>query len=116
MSLQSQIYNKLNSKTTLDEFQEYFKQIFKIRGFQNDMVNDKMLMLMEEVGELAKALRKKEQRIAIDYDRFNEYESVESELADVFIVLLSICILEDINLVDAVLKKEEVNINRNWKI
>ena len=60
--------------------------------------------------------RKSEKRIAIDYERIKEYESVESELADVFIVLLSVCINENVNLMEAVLKKEEVNINRLWKI
>ena len=116
MDLQKEMFEKLTQNSSLIDLQDYFASVFSIRGFNNEKTSDKMLMLIEEVGELAKALRKSEKRIAIDYERIKEYESVESELADVFIVLLSVCINENVNLMEAVLKKEEVNINRLWKI
>ena len=99
-------------KEAQKEVDSWIKQ-YGVRYF-SELTN--MAILTEEVGELAKALRKSEKRIAIDYERIKEYESVESELADVFIVLLSVCINENVNLMEAVLKKEEVNINRLWKI
>ena len=44
------------------------------------------------------------------------YSSIESEIADVFIVLLSICDILNINLFKAFLDKEEENIKRVWAV
>lgn len=111
---QKELFNALTQETGIKELQDYFEKIFELRGFKKEQSTDKIVMLMEEVGELAKAIRKEKSKLAIDYNRISEYESVEGEVADVFIVLLSICINEHINLMEAVLKKEETNINRKW--
>lgn len=50
-----------------------------------------MLLLLEKVGELAKAIRKNTTNISIDNSKINHYDTIESEVADVFIVLSSIC-------------------------
>ena len=42
------------------------------------------------------------------------YDSVESEIADVFIILNNICNCLNINLYECVMKKEKININRVW--
>ena len=49
-----------------------------------------MLLLIEEVGELAKSIRKNNSKLSIDYNRIDNFDSVENEIADVFIVLLSV--------------------------
>lgn len=50
-----------------------------------------MLLLTEEVGELAKAIRKDKTSVSIDKLKINNYSTIESEVADIFIVLCSIC-------------------------
>lgn len=115
MNKQKILFEELPKEPTIYELQQYFKKIFQIRGFEDENIIDKVILLMEEVGELAKAIRKEKKVLSVDYNRLNEYESISSELADVFIVLLSMCNAENINLTDAILKKEKLNINREWK-
>ena len=47
-----------------------------------------MLLLLEKVGELAKAIRKNATNMSIDNSKINHYDTIESEVADVFIVLI----------------------------
>lgn len=54
--------------------------------------------------------------MGIDYEQLNHYSEVEGEIADVFIVLLSICNICEIDLFQAVKNKEEVNVERKWTI
>lgn len=74
-----------------------------------------MLLLTEEVGELAKAIRKEKTTIPIDKNKMKNYGTIESEVADVFIVLNTICNELNIDLFSAVKNKEEENIKRNWE-
>ena len=53
---------------------------------------------------------------SVDYERIENYTDIEEEVADVFIVLVSICNRLNINLYDAIIKKEEKNIKRQWKL
>lgn len=116
MKKQSELYELLNEKNTLNEIQNYIKEVIKIRGFSEQKVQDKMLLLLEETGELAKAIRKTIPEASVDYERLENYTDIEEEVADVFIVLVSICNRLNINLYDAIIKKEEKNIKRQWKL
>lgn len=116
MKKQSEWYELLNEKNTLNEIQNYIKEVIKIRGFSEQKVQDKMLLLLEETGELAKAIRKTIPEASVDYERIENYTDIEEEVADVFIVLVSICNRLNINLYDAIIKKEEKNIKRQWKL
>ena len=116
MSKQNELLKLLKKESTIDEIQEYIKQVIKLRGFANQKVQDKMLLLLEETGELAKAIRKTLPETPIDYNKIENYTSIEEEIADVFIVLVSICNKLNINLYEALKNKEEKNIKRNWKI
>ena len=116
MKKQSELYELLNEKNTLNEIQNYIKEVIKIRGFSEQKVQDKMLLLLEETGELAKAIRKTIPEASVDYERIENYTDIEEEVADVFIVLFSICNRLNINLYDAIIKKEEKNIKRQWKL
>lgn len=100
----------------MNEIQNYIKEVIKIRGFSEQKVQDKMLLLLEETGELAKAIRKTIPEASVDYERIENYTDIEEEVADVFIVLVSICNRLNINLYDAIIKKEEKNIKRQWKL
>ena len=112
---QLDLWNKLNEENTLQEVQQYIKDVIKIRGFSNQEIEKTMLLLLEEVGELAKSIRKNATDMRIDNNKANHYDTIESEVADVFIVLCSVCNKLDIDLYKALKDKEQENINRIWK-
>ena len=58
MKKQSTLF--LNSQPTLSDYQKYVEQLENERGFSEQNVIQKCLMLGEEIGELFKAIRKKE--------------------------------------------------------
>lgn len=111
---QAELLQKLTKEAPLGAIQDYLETCLSLRGFGGQGAKEKMLLLLEEVGELAKAIRKEDASSSIDYARIMNYDSVESEVADVFIVLVSLCNLLHINLFDAFLEKEKVNVERNW--
>ena len=73
-----------------------------------------MLLLLEETGELAKAVRKTSTNMSVDVDKIQNYDTIESEVADVFIVLMAVCNKLGINLLSALREKEKKNCERNW--
>jgi len=115
-SIQQELLKKLSDKSSINEIQSYIKEVMQIRGFNKEKSSDKILLLVEEVGELAKAIRKNENNLGIDKTKEYNYSSIESEIADVFIVLLSICDILNIDLLKAFLNKEEENIKRIWSV
>ena len=115
-SIQQELLKKLTDKSSINEIQSYIKEVMQIRGFNKEKSSDKILLLVEEVGELAKAIRKNENNLGIDKTKEYNYSSIESEIADVFIVLLSICDILNIDLLKAFLDKEEENIKRIWSV
>lgn len=114
MNNQLELWNKLNENNTLKEVQQYIKDVIEIRGFTNQEIEKTMLLLLEEVGELAKAIRKNATNMRIDKNKINHYDTIENEVADVFIVLSSVCNKLDIDLYKALKDKEEENIKRIW--
>ena len=114
MNSQLDLWNKLNEKNTLKEVQQYIKDVIEIRGFANQEIEKTMLLLLEEVGELAKSIRKNATNMGIDQNKINHYDTIESEVADVFIVLSSVCNKLNIDLYKALKDKEEENIKRIW--
>ena len=115
-SIQQELLKKLSNESSINEIQSYIKEVMQIRGFNKEKPSDKILLLVEEVGELAKAIRKNESNLGIDKTKEYNYSSIESEIADVFIVLLSICDILNIDLFKAFLDKEEENIKRIWSV
>lgn len=74
-----------------------------------------MLFLTEEMGELAKEVRKL-RKYKIDINKKENRElDLEGEIADIFIYLLSMCRVTNVNLLEAFKNKEERNCNREWK-
>ena len=115
-SIQQELLKKLSNESSINEIQSYIKKVMEVRGFNKEKSSDKILLLVEEVGELAKAIRKNESNLGIDKTKEYNYSSIESEIADVFIVLLSICDILNIDLLKAFLNKEEENIKRIWSV
>ncbi|WP_342607169.1 MazG nucleotide pyrophosphohydrolase domain-containing protein [Vibrio tritonius] len=101
----------LKPNANLADFQKYVAELEVERGFSDQKVNEKCLLLGEEVGELFKAIRKAE-GIAIDPN--SKVGEIGDELADVFIYLCSIANRYDIDLETAFLDKELKNSKRKW--
>lgn len=114
--MEEQIYllNNLNEKTSLAELQEYIKKMIEIRGFSDKSIQEEMLLLLEETGELAKAIRKKLPNGTIDNHKLKNYTEREEEVADIFIVLTNICNILNIDLYKAIIDKEKINVGRKW--
>ncbi len=105
--------SRINVNSNLSEIQQYITQMMKINGFHNTPL-ELFCYFTEEVGELAKEIRKKEKNM--DMDKQREYTScLEHEIADVFIYLLALCNSYHIDWLSAFKEKEMINLNRVWK-
>ena len=111
---QEVVLNRLTEHSTLDEIQEYIDTVVRMRGFADQPIQETMLLLLEETGELAKAIRKTSTRMSVDVDKMQSYDTVESEVADVFFVLTAVCNQLGVNLLEALKDKEKKNCKRNW--
>ena len=112
---QLELWENLKEGNTLGEVQEYIRKVIEIRGFSNQSIEQAMLLLTEEIGELAKAIRKEKTTMSIDNNKIRNYDTIESAVADVFIVLCTICNKLDIDLFSSLKDKEKENIERKWK-
>jgi len=101
----------LKANATLADYQQYVREMTAERGF-NDSVQQKFMLLIEEVGELAKASRK---HAGMGYAADARDQDVAGEAADVFIVFLHLCELLGIELETAFRDKEAKNKQRTWK-
>jgi NTP pyrophosphatase (non-canonical NTP hydrolase) len=82
------------------------------RGFSNRDVVQQCLLLGEEVGELFKAVRK---RNKMRIGTTSIAGTVDEELADILIYLCAIANRLEISLDDALRRKEAFNETRTWK-
>ena len=106
-------FDQINVCSNLKEIQNYITKMMEVNGFDNTPL-ELFCYLTEEVGELAKEIRKREQKMEMDLQK--EYDScLKYEIADVFIYLLAICNSYDIDLYEAFKEKEKINLNRVWK-
>lgn len=112
---QLKLWEDLKENKTLVQVQEYINNVVKIRGFSDQSIEQSMLLLTEEIGELAKAVRKEKTTMSIDNNKIKNYDTIESEVADVFFVLCTVCNKLNIDLFSALKEKEKENIERQWK-
>ena len=85
----------------------------EVNGFNNTPL-ELLCYLTEEVGELAKEVRKNESNMEMDINK--KYSSnIKDELADVFIYVLTIADKYNIDLLDALKRKETINLERTWE-
>lgn len=107
--------NELNlgDKPSLRDYQEYVAKMVEQRGFDHRNVVAQFLKFTEEVGELAKVIRKSEK---MGIDKNSHVGDVSEELADIFIYLIHFCNYYNIDLEKAFRDKEEVNKKRSWKV
>lgn len=97
---------------TLADLQRYISATNEYRG-HNVLLQTCLLLLCEEVGELAKAVRK---TAGVRTDTAKaDGEHADEEAADVLWMLCSICNALDIDLEQAFRAKEEKNKQRTWR-
>jgi len=96
----------------LQKLQTYVRKTGIERGFSSETSQDSFMLLVEELGEVAKAMRPLHGVKVADDSTLSE---LSEELADVQLLLLSLANKLDINLWDAVVQKEKKNRTRTWK-
>jgi NTP pyrophosphatase (non-canonical NTP hydrolase) len=106
-------HEALGRFSTVEMLQQYVAKAVVRRGFAKETPKDILLLLVEEVGELAKAIRKlsglKTDTLAKTHDA-----GLSEELADVFIYLLDLANSYKIDLLSAMRDKEAFNERRSW--
>jgi len=100
------------STATLSNLQKYVSELENERGFIDQTVIQKCLLMGEEVGELFKAVRKTE-KISIDSN--SNIHNVGEELADILIYVCAIANRYNIDMEEAFRAKEEINKKRVWE-
>lgn len=101
----------LRDEPTLQDIQNYVRDLKKERGFKNT-VQEECLLLGEEIGELFKAIRKFN---GMRVDAKSKVGVIDEELADILIYVCAIANQLDIDLETAFRAKEEINKQRSWK-
>ena len=108
----SKLYLKANP--TLADIQQYVIQLEKERGFTNHGVVDQMLLLVEEIGELCKVVRKSHTNMGLDTSKKYDLNPA-GEVADIIVMLCAVANRLDIDMEQALRDKEEQNKTRVWK-
>ena len=109
------LWDNLKETNTLREVQNYIANMNEVRGFNDETIQERMLLLTEEIGELAKSIRKTSKNMYTDINKEYNYDTIESEVADCFYVLLSVASYLNIDVFQSLKDKEKENINRVWK-
>ena len=97
----------------IKELQEYISSKIKDRGFDDETIHERLLLLVEEVGELVNATRKL-RGMNVDEKR-DIPNQVGEELADVLNVLFAVVDELNIDLANEFQKKEEKIDQRTYK-
>ena len=100
----------LKDNPTLGDIQDYVAKIEIERKRDHENIAKKFLMLVEEVGELMIANRKKPHTIKPDHNP--KFASIDEELADILNYICSIANRFGVDLETAFRNKEEINKRR----
>ncbi len=103
----------LPAHPTLPQLQQYMDKICQERGWTKDNYAEKFLLFTEEIGELAKAIRKT-QGLYQEKARQKQFE-LEEEFADVLSYLLDLANYFQVDLETAFRQKEQLNATRTWE-
>ncbi|MEO5627455.1 MAG: MazG nucleotide pyrophosphohydrolase domain-containing protein [Candidatus Saccharimonadales bacterium] len=102
---------KIPKNASLSDYQDYLREVVIERGFDKETVSEVFTIMVEEMGELAKAIRKANgQKVYSD----SKHHDIEEEAADVLFMLLDVCNRLDIDLEKAFAAKEVKNNSRSW--
>ncbi len=105
--------SELKQNPTLDDFQKLISALIVERGYDKETVSEVFTLLVEETGELAKAIRKYNgQKVHTDSQTHN----VAEELADVLWLLIDLSNRLGVDLEQAFRDKEVKNQTRKITI
>ena len=104
---------KIPKNPTLKDLQNHIKTIGKERAWDKNNYLEIFLLLSEEFGELAKAIRNHAGLYSEKAKEDNKYE-LEEEFADVLNYIFDLANYFNIDLETAFRKKDEVNLKRSW--
>src|SRR5713226_3013931 len=103
----------LPENPTLKELQHYVAEVCQERGWTKDSPAEKFVLFIEEVGELAKAIRK---AAGLYEEQAKQRDmSLEEEFADVLSYLLDLANCFQVDLEQAFRAKEQINQSRTWE-
>lgn len=103
------------ANSTLADWQNYVARNVKARGWDKASDLEIFLLFSEEVGELAKALRRQRGLfVESGQERAQTRHNLEEELADVLNYLLDLANRLEVDLEQALLYKENRNRKRFW--
>jgi NTP pyrophosphatase (non-canonical NTP hydrolase) len=104
---------ELKEKPTLSDLQQYMAEFCKERSWDKDTYTEKFLLFTEEVGELAKAMRKATGMYSEEARKHKRFD-LEEEFADVLNYLLDMANLFEVDLESAFREKDKLNRERSW--
>ena len=91
---------------SIKAIQKYVEHKIKSRGFEDETLQESLLLLTEEVGELVKACRKVS-GISIDKKRESD-QDVGGEVADVINLIFAVGVKLALNIEEEFIKKNKV--------
>lgn len=104
---------QLPERPTLNDLQHYLAAVCQERGWTKDTPSEKFVLFIEEVGELAKAMRKE---AGLYEERAKDRAMpLEEEFADVLSYLLDLANCFHVDLEAAFRAKEAINQTRTWE-
>lgn len=103
----------LKSDPTFKDLQDYVDEMEHERGFIDQSSLQTFLLLAEEVGELAKVVRKSHAGMRTDSSR-DYNDDAASEIADIFLVATAVANRLGVDIEEAIRAKEEKNKLREW--
>lgn len=105
--------NELPQNPTLKDLQLHIKAVCEERGWDKNTDTEKFLLFIEEVGEVAKAIRNHKGMYTEKKEK-DTHQALQEELADVLNYLLDIANHFEIDLEEAYRNKHEINKKRTW--
>lgn len=102
--------NKITRDTTIGELQDYVAKMLVERGFKGQSLSRTFVGLVEEIGELAEIIKNIEKQNRHKGKAYN----LPEEIADVLIYILDIACECDVDIAEALEKKEAKNRKRKW--
>ncbi len=101
---------------SLTDAQKWVDDMCKERGFDANTALEKFLLFAEEVGELAKAIRKVTgMHIEGSHTLEEKQKELRGEFADVTMYLFDLANGFSVNIEDAIREKDAINQKRTWK-
>lgn len=98
---------------SLIELQKHLDRTCKEKGWDKNSVTEVFLLFAEEIGELAKAIRK--EAGFKGEKKPDNHNNLREEFADVLNYLMELANCFDVNLVEVYFEKYKINSMRQWK-